>query len=262
MVTSVLPLAAFAGDDGAWAPAPGGAAVCALVNPCGDVNGSGTVTSSDALVVLKTAVGQEIPIECEVSGSSGGAASLLKTGQTKCYDQSGMEIDCAGSGQDAETKAGVALAYTDNGDGTITDDKTGLVWEKLDDANQAGVAGVHDQNNTYSWIGALDKIALLNKISLGGRTDWRVPNVRELESLKNFGRYQPAITTVFHKDCASGCTSTNCSCTSFATPYWTSTTYQEQNLQLYAWAVSFSDGQTVASSKTTSFYVRAVAGGL
>jgi hypothetical protein len=52
----------------------------------------------------------------------------LKTGQTLCYDDVGTVIACAGTGQDAELQKGLAGAYTDNGDGTITDTKTGLMW--------------------------------------------------------------------------------------------------------------------------------------
>src|SRR5262245_19776257 len=57
----------------------------------------------------------------------------LKTGQTTCYDPAGAVILCAGTGQDGELQNGLARSYVDNGDGTITDTKTGLMWEKLSD---------------------------------------------------------------------------------------------------------------------------------
>src|SRR5215510_10778276 len=57
------------------------------------------------------------------------------TGQTTCWDSSGTLIPCAGTGQDGDTRAGAPLAYTDNGDGTITDDDTGLMWEKQGNAD-------------------------------------------------------------------------------------------------------------------------------
>jgi hypothetical protein len=41
----------------------------------------------------------------------------------------------------------------DNGDGTITDDQTGLMWEKKDDNN---TGGIHDKDNEYTWAGCCD----------------------------------------------------------------------------------------------------------
>jgi len=54
-------------------------------------------------------------------------ARFPATGQTTRYDSSGLVISCAGTGQDGDIQAGAALRYVDNGNGTITDKKTGLV---------------------------------------------------------------------------------------------------------------------------------------
>src|SRR4030095_1336400 len=62
------------------------------------------------------------------------------TGQTTCWDSSGVVIPCAGTGHDGDIQAGATLAYTDNGDGTITDNNTGVMWEKLSDDGS-----IHDQ---------------------------------------------------------------------------------------------------------------------
>jgi len=56
---------------------------------------------------------------------------LPATGQTGCWDSSGGSITCADTGQDGDIQAGVALPdprFTDNGDGTVTDNLTGLIW--------------------------------------------------------------------------------------------------------------------------------------
>ena len=56
-----------------------------------------------------------------------------KTGQTLCYDSLGAVVPCAGTGQDGEIKAGVAWPsprFTDNSNGTVTDNLTGLIWLK------------------------------------------------------------------------------------------------------------------------------------
>ena len=68
-----------------------------------------------------------------------GTIQLPQTGQTKCYDTNGNQIPCAGTGQDGEIQAGVAWPnprFTDNGNGTVTDNLTGLMWTK--DANPVG----------------------------------------------------------------------------------------------------------------------------
>src|SRR5437016_10972638 len=70
------------------------------------------------------------------------ACPLLATGQTTCWDSNGNVIPCAGTGQDGELRKGAPLAYVDNGDGTITDVNTGLMWEQL-----SHDGSVHDQYN-------------------------------------------------------------------------------------------------------------------
>jgi len=57
------------------------------------------------------------------------------TGQTSCWDSGGNVIPCAGTGQDGDIQAGATLKYKDNGNGTITDRNTKLVWEKKSDDN-------------------------------------------------------------------------------------------------------------------------------
>ena len=64
---------------------------------------------------------------------------LPQTGQTTCWDKNGNVIPCAGTGQDGDIQAGVAWPnprFTDNGDGTVTDNLTGLMWTQ--NANPAG----------------------------------------------------------------------------------------------------------------------------
>jgi len=73
--------------------------------------------------------------ECVV----GGRCRIPKTGQTGCWDEQGDPVDCVGTGQDGEYQAGVSVdpKFTDNGDGTVTDNLTGLIW--LRDANCFGL---------------------------------------------------------------------------------------------------------------------------
>jgi Protein of unknown function (DUF1566) len=95
-----------------------------------------------------------------------------QTGQTSCWDASGASISCPGTGQDGALRAGLAWPdprFSDNGDLTVTDKLTGLVWNK--DANPVGVK---------NWQQSLDYIKSLNSQNYHGKRDWRLPNINEL----------------------------------------------------------------------------------
>ena len=71
------------------------------------------------------------------------------------------------------------------GDTSVNDVRTGLIWSK--DANPAG--------RPLSWQEALSMVQTYNRRKLGGRHDWRLPNIRELESLVDLGAHSPALPT-------------------------------------------------------------------
>jgi len=184
----------------------------------------------------------------------------LRTGQTTCYSTGGTVIGCAGSGQDGELQRGLTPAYVDNADGTITDTQTGLMWEKLSDDGS-----LHDKDTQYSWDNALAvKIAGLNAGGgFAGHADWRLPNVKELQSLVNYGVAAPKVAAPFNTACAAGCTVTTCSCTSFADfkgRYWSGTASLES--PAFAYLVDFADGASFKDHKpSASLAVRGVRGG-
>ncbi len=183
-------------------------------------------------------------------------AQLLKTGQTSCWDEAGAPISCAfRTYADGNQQTGVALSYVDNGDGTITDANTGLMWEKLSDDGS-----IHDKDNTYTFIQSIDtRLGSLNGAGgFAGYTDWRAPNRRELESIVNLQNVNPAVSAAFNTGCVASCTVLTCSCT-VSLYYWSSSTYA--NFPTYAWLVDFGDGYVLADGKTGSYYVRAVRGG-
>ena len=132
---------------------------------------------------------------------SGGSASLPKTGQTGCWDNGGNSISCAGTGQDGEYQKGVAWPnprFTDNSDGTITDNLTNLVW--LKDANCKGgdenfATALAFANALYDgWTG--DGNGGDCGLSDGSQQgDWRLPNIRELYSLVDVSQSYPALPT-------------------------------------------------------------------
>ena len=176
-------------------------------------------------------------------------------GQTTCWNSGGDIVSCTGTGHDGEIQAGATLAYVDNSDGTITDTNTGLMWEKLSDDGT-----IHDWNNTYAWDDAFAvKVATLNGGGgFAGHIDWRVPNIKELQSIVNFQNIAPAVSAAFNTGCTPGCAVTSCSCTQPAF-YWSSSS--GAGFPSLAWGVAFGYGYGLVDGKPYSLSVRAVRGG-
>lgn len=122
----------------------------------------------------------------------------------------------------------------DHGDGTVTDERTGLMWEQ------------HPNEALYSWEDATQiRINDLNAARLGGHDDWRLPTVQELVTLVDYSRHHPAIHPIF---------------ATAADGYWSSTTVA--TFPSYAWLVYFGGGDVGSLNvKSGSGYVRAVRGG-
>jgi hypothetical protein len=189
------------------------------------------------------------------------AAMFPATGQTSCWDSSGTPIGCTGTGHDGDIQAGAPLSYTDNGDGTITDNNTGLMWEKLcNGPPDTTCPAVHDVDTTYTWADMFAvKIAALNTPPcFAGYCDWRAPNVKELPSIVNYENVSPAVSPAFNDSCVAPCSVTTCSCTA-ASLYWSSTS--NANGLPVAWFVGFDDGFVGLVGKSFPLHVRAVRGG-
>ena len=198
------------------------------------------------------------PVACGVSGPPPPPppTAFPATGQTTCWDFSGTVISCTGTGQDGEIQAGATLSYTDNGDGTVTDNNTGLMWEK-----KSADGTIHDKDTTYTWANAFAvHIAGLNAGGgFAGHSDWRLPNVKELQSIVNYENFNPSVSSAFNTSCSATCTVLTCSCTA-ASNYWSSST--SANFPTLAWDVFFNFGLVSAVGKSNSIVVRAVRGGL
>jgi hypothetical protein len=132
-----------------------------------------------------------------------------------------------GSLDDASVAAG---SYTVNGDGTVTDAFTGLMWQ------QAG------SSNTMSWENAL---AYSESLATGDFTDWRLPTIKELRSLVDYTHDNPSINTKYFPNTSPF--------------YWSSTTYEiDPGLSR---GVDFLYGSSSISHKAYIYYARAVRGG-
>ena len=176
-----------------------------------------------------------------IMGTCSHAASYLpRTGQTECWDEFGSRVFCTGTGQDGEHQAGSGLPsqrFTDDGNGTLTDNMTGLAWTK--DANPAG--------KLLNWRSAFDFIADLNRRNYLGHDDWRLPNINELQSMVD----RQLINSAEWLN-SQGFTNVQ---TSF---YWSSTTYTYTQYQL---AVNMYSGvQDYRDKITNIWYVWPVRG--
>jgi len=193
-------------------------------------------------------------------GETSGPAPVPKTGQDICYDSDGIEIDCTGTGQDGDLKMGVAWPnprFTDNGDGTITDNLTRLIW--LKDAN---CFGQRTWNNALSDCNGLADgedcgtggSFLLSDGSNAG--DWRLPNIREFPSLIGSSFFNPALPNTEGTDqWIEGDPFTNVQ--SFY--YWSSTTFD--NSLDHAWYTDMLYGIVLDNQKSNGYYVWPVRGG-
>ena len=105
---------------------------------------------------------------------------VVDTNQTLFYDNfneiTAPEPNDPFYGQDAHFE-GNQPDYTDNGDGTITDNVTGLMWSKTCDTDGDGDID-YDDKMSYE-----EAIAGVSGVNIGGYSDWRIPTIKELYSL-------------------------------------------------------------------------------
>ena len=110
---------------------------------------------------------------------------IVDTGQETCYDNSDpIAPPSAGEpfcGQDAQYQ-GVQFFFIDNGDGTVTDINTGLMWQQT------------PSPTSFGWQDAMDYCTSLD---LAGYDDWRAPTLKELFSISDFSSGWPYIDTSY-----------------------------------------------------------------
>ncbi len=124
----------------------------------------------------------------------------------------------------------LSAGFNDNGNGTVTDFATGLTWQQSDTHNSFG----------RNWGDAFDYCVSL---TLDSKSDWRLPQIDELQSIVAYDEYSPAINAIAFP-------STNPS------NYWSASSYASSSS--YAWLVNFNSANVYALVKASANYVRCV----
>ncbi len=173
-------------------------------------------------------VGDNTKVWCTNSG--GGIGNKPKTetisaGGTKSYHARAV--------RNITTPLVLPNHFTDNGDGTITDNATQLVWQKVPNVN------------LFNWEQA---ITYAEGLTLANATDWRLPNIKELQSLNIESNSNPSVNTTYFS-------------TIGIHNYWSSTTLlPNPNNLTSAWYWNTQFGITTYDNKTNSNYVICVRG--
>jgi hypothetical protein len=198
----------------------------------GDFNYNGNVAAEDVSVFLAHFGRSQFNNPCPPDGP----APAVWSGQMTPY----------ATGDDGDLERGVHWAiprFLDNGDGTLTDKATGLIWLR-----NANCFGQRTWNNALSDCNGLSsgQCGLADGSSAG---DWRLPSVRELHSVIDYSQHNPAIgffALLLIQNLQSH-------------SYWSSTTHATNSS--IAWLVFMFDGFVVFDTKTVSYYVWPVRGG-
>jgi Protein of unknown function (DUF1566)/Secretion system C-terminal sorting domain len=122
--------------------------------------------------------------------------------------------------RDVKTPTTITAHFTDNGNGTITDNLTNLVWQKTLNIN------------ALSWE---DALKYAENLTFANASDWRLPNIKELQSISDMSVGSPSINTTFFP-------------TIGVKKYWSSTSLPNQTTK--AWYLQTQFGITTYDEKT------------
>ncbi|MEI6746364.1 MAG: DUF1566 domain-containing protein, partial [Methylococcaceae bacterium] len=134
--------------------------------------------------------------------------------------------------------------FSDNGDGTVTHTKTGLTWQRCAVGQTWNDGGCDGKSTTYTQ----DKAMKLTS-TLGGQTDWRLPSLRELQTIVDYSAYKPSTNVIVFPDAPS-------------VQFWTTTQMAGDYNTSYAWVVDFETGGSTYGGKTGTYSARLVRGSM
>ena len=154
--------------------------------------------------------------------------------------------------RDLAAKSGIKVGhYLLHGNGTVSDEKTELMWKRCSE----GLSGTTCSGKLgwYTWESALQQATAVNRVGFGGYSDWRLPTIKELQSIlekqnppkpgaHRIGFPKPKIDTRAFPRTAN-------------VWYWSASTWPDD--RAYAWAVYFG-GYTLAGPKDEAYCVRLV----
>lgn len=160
--------------------------------------------------------------------TGGGIGAHAKTETTSAGGDRPVHVRCVRG----VSKLGTGPSLTDHGNGTLTDSRTGLMWQKIGPAEG------------LTWEEALKHC---DSLWLAGQNGWRLPNIKELRSLSDDRLTQPSLDSKLFPQAK-------------ADAYWSSTT--QSNRPERAWYVDFTTGLVTYADKTERLLVLAVRGGI
>ncbi len=130
--------------------------------------------------------------------------------------------------------------FTTNGNGTVTDNKTKLIWMRCSLGQTWDGATCSGDASTYIWQQAL---TAAESHGFGGSGAWRLPNIKELVSIVEISCYDPAINQTIFPLTPSG-------------KFWAAS--PDTRNGAYAWYVGFNYGHDYSGDKNDSRYIRLV----
>ena len=203
-----------------------------------DTASAWTVNPSEGTLGTKARSG--LGLVWPVRGVSFGSATVLKTGVTTSY----------AAGDDGALRLGLTVPaprFVENSSGLVTDALTSLIWSRSTNAPGPAACG---PGLIKTWQAALEYTQCLNRNSYLGDTDWRLPSIKELQTLTDFSRSLPVLPAG-HPFTAVATTLTS--------TYWSSTTAPGASGE--ALALNMGTGEVTRSSKAVPQFVWPVRGG-
>ncbi|MBK6999481.1 MAG: DUF1566 domain-containing protein [Rhodoferax sp.] len=176
------------------------------------------------------------------AGTTGATCTVTPT-VTTTYAVAGTNAGGTGAAVGATVTVPVASTLYPNADGTVTDASTGLTWMRCamgqtwDGSTCAGTV------STYTFAQAN---ALTNTVTFAGQSDWRMPNIRELQTIVNRSVYSPAIDSAAFPNTPGSY-------------FWSGSSYA--NASISAWRVYFLNGHANGDSTSSTYAVRLVRAG-
>ena len=149
------------------------------------------------------------------------------------------------------TQSSPDTQFSDNNDGTVTDNKTKLMWARCDygvdwSSSPSSSCIENADDNEKTWDEAFAIVNTANANNFGMHSDWRLPNIKELQSLVERSCYLPAINDTVFSVVDSN----------LSVRYWTST--PSITTDDSAWTVDFSNGLSDIESKDSVNSIRLV----